>query len=216
MPSKIHGGVVFPTSSSFLRVGLWEIQHHSPHAFLYCLGIRSISFSSSLPFPFPCFSWLLMEENYNRISLLQVSLLTLHTILGRSMLMAQMALFESAMCQVILMSWAIISLPTLRQWVRSSLYSFSFYQFSIFVSVINLSFFEMQPTIQEHEEMVWLPRDLKLEVTNYSRNLYCPKGAAYLGGGDNDDSGKEDDPKATPSYQLRKRWHYWLPAIQEI
>ena len=57
------------------------------------------------------------------------------------------------------------------------------------------SFFELQPTIQEHEELVWLVENLKLEVTNYSRELY--------GGG-----GEEEDSEVTPSYQLRKRWHH--------
>ena len=49
--------------------------------------------------------------------------------------------------------------------------------------------------------------NLKLKVTNYSRNLYYPRGAAYPGNGgdDDDDGGDENDSEATPSYQLRKR-----------
>ena len=52
--------------------------------------------------------------------------------------------------------------------------------------------------------------NLKLEVTNYSRNLYGPKGAAHLGSGDDDDDddddgGDEEDSEATLSYQPRKR-----------
>ena len=53
--------------------------------------------------------------------------------------------------------------------------------------------------------------NLKLEVTNYSRNLYGLKGAAHPGGGENDDDddgGEEEDPKVTHSYQSRKRRHY--------
>ena len=60
-----------------------------------------------------------------------------------------------------------------------------------------------------------------MEVTNYSRNLYGPKGKAHLGDGggddddDDDDSGEEKDSEATPNYQLRKRQHH-LPIIQDI
>lgn len=78
-----------------------------------------------------------------------------------------------------------------------------------FVSVTNPSFFELQPTIQEHKELVWLAGNLKLEVTNYSRSLYGPRGATYpgSGGGDDDDdgSGDEEDSEVTFSYQPRKR-----------
>ena len=71
------------------------------------------------------------------------------------------------------------------------------------IIVTNPSFFELHPTIQEHEELVWLVGNLKLEVTNYSRNLYGPGGVAYLGsGGDDDDDNRDDeeDSEATPSY----------------
>ena len=55
----------------------------------------------------------------------------------------------------------------------------------------------------------WLVRNLKLEVTNYSRELYGPGGAAHPDGGydDDDDGSEEEDSEATLSYQLRKRWH---------
>ena len=56
-----------------------------------------------------------------------------------------------------------------------------------------------------------MARNLKLEVTNYSRHLYGPEGAAHLGGGDDDDDddgGDEKDSEATPSYQPRKRRHH--------
>ena len=56
---------------------------------------------------------------------------------------------------------------------------------------------------------MWLVENLKLEVTNYSRELYGPGGVAHPGGGgDDDDDGEEEDSEVTPSYQLRKRWHH--------
>jgi len=54
---------------------------------------------------------------------------------------------------------------------------------------------------------VWLARNLKLEVTNYSRELYGPGGVAHPCSGDDDDDGEEEDSEATPSYQPRKRQH---------
>ena len=54
--------------------------------------------------------------------------------------------------------------------------------------VLTLSFFQIQPTVQEHEELVWLAGSLKLEVTEYSKWIYSPRGFAYLGGGDDDDN----------------------------
>ena len=50
------------------------------------------------------------------------------------------------------------------------LLSFLFCQISLLVSVTNLSSFKLQPTIQEHEDLVWLAGNLKLEVTNYLRD----------------------------------------------
>ena len=41
--------------------------------------------------------------------------------------------------------------------------------------------------------MAWLARNLKLEVTNYSRNLYGPRGATYPGSGGNDDDDDDND-----------------------
>ena len=59
-----------------------------------------------------------------------------------------------------------------------------------------------------------LARNLKLEVTNYSRELYSLGGVAHLGGGDDDDDddddddgGEEENSEATSSYQPRKRQH---------
>ena len=85
-----------------------------------------------------------------------------------------------------------------------------FFCYLSFFSITNPSFFELQPTIQEHEELVWLAGNLKQEVTNYLRSLYGLGGAAYSGGGDDDDGGggDEEDLGATPSYQPRKRRHH--------
>ena len=57
---------------------------------------------------------------------------------------------------------------------------------------------------------MWLAKNLKLEVTNYSRELYSPGGVAHLGSGDDDDDDDDDekDSEATPSYCLRKRRHH--------
>ena len=53
--------------------------------------------------------------NCNRGDLLPVSPLALRISLGQSMLMAWMALLGSVLCPIILMLWAILSLPTLEQ-----------------------------------------------------------------------------------------------------
>ena len=55
--------------------------------------------------------------NCNRGDLLLISLLILQISLGRFMVMALMALLRSVPCPIILMSWTIFSLPTLKQWV---------------------------------------------------------------------------------------------------
>ncbi|KAK9993816.1 hypothetical protein SO802_023519 [Lithocarpus litseifolius] len=44
-----------------------------------------------------------------------------------------------------------------------------------------------------------LAGNLKLEVTNYSRELYGLGGVAHPGSGDDDGGGEKEDPKATPS-----------------
>ena len=59
---------------------------------------------------------------------------------------------------------------------------------------------------------MWLAVNLKLEVTNYSSELYGPGGVAHPSGdgddGDDDnDGGEEEDSEVTPSYQPRKRRH---------
>ena len=84
----------------------------------------------------------------------------------------------------------------------------SLFTISLIVSVTNPFFLELQPTIQEHKELVWLVGNLKLEVTNYLMKLYGPRGAAHPGGDNDDDDGngdEEKDSEATPSYQPRKR-----------
>ena len=54
--------------------------------------------------------------------------------------------------------------------------------------------------MQEHEELIWLARSHKLEVTEYSKQLYSGEGA-----GDDDDGGGGGDGgrglESTPSYQ---------------
>ena len=88
--------------------------------------------------------------------------------------------------------------------------SFIFFPLSLSLSfgVTNPYFFQLQPAIQEHEELVGLAGNFKLGVTNYSRSLYGPRRVAYPGSGDDeddDDGGGEEDSEATPSYQPRKR-----------
>ena len=78
--------------------------------------------------------------------------------------------------------------------------SFSFCCSSLSISITNPHFFELQPTIQEHEELEWLAENLKLEVTNYSMELYGLRGVAHLGDGDDDDGGDEEDSEVTLSY----------------
>ena len=59
--------------------------------------------------------FLCLVENCNRGGLLLVSPLILNISIGWSMLMARMALLGSMLCPVTLMSWAIVSLPTLER-----------------------------------------------------------------------------------------------------
>ena len=63
------------------------------------------------------------------------------------------------------------------------------------------------PAVAKHEELVWLAGNLKLEVTEYSRQIYGPDGYAYHGNDVNDDD-DGDELKTTLTYQSRKR-HYW-------
>ena len=110
----------------------------------------------------------------------------------------------------------ILFLPTPGWWVLPSPCSFCFCHFSLSDLVTSPSFFKLQPTIQELEELVWLARNLKLEVANYLRYLYNTRGTAHPSDGDDDDedSGNEEDSEATPNYQPRMRRHHWLPAVK--
>ena len=89
------------------------------------------------------------------------------------------------------------------------------FSFAFFRLVLTLSSLQIQPTIAEHEELVWLVRNLKLEVTRYSRQIYGPGGYTYPNDdddddddADDDDDDDDDDPEATQSSRPRKR-HYW-------
>ncbi|KAK9996702.1 hypothetical protein SO802_021388 [Lithocarpus litseifolius] len=67
--------------------------------------------------------------------------------------------------------------------------------------------FAREPTIQEHEELVWLARNLKLEVNEYSRQLY---NGEDVGDDDNDGGGGDGGDgsgvsESTSSHQPRKR-----------
>ena len=62
--------------------------------------------------------------------------------------------------------------------------SFLFSHLSILVPTLSSS--QFQPTVEEHEELIWLARNLKLEVTKYSKQIYGPRGFAHLG--DDDDN----------------------------
>ena len=100
----------------------------------------------------------------------------------------------------------------LTNYIKYVLNIFSFCQISLFFfSITNPFLFELQSIIQEHEELLWLAGNLKLEVTNYLKDLYGLGGATYPGGGDDDDNDNDDDEeedlKVTPSYQPRKRRH---------
>ena len=53
----------------------------------------------------------------------------------------------------------------------------------------------------EHEELVLLPRNLKLELTKYSKQIYGPGGYAQGPGAEDDDN----DSEVTPRTQPRKR-----------
>ncbi|KAK9997949.1 hypothetical protein SO802_017552 [Lithocarpus litseifolius] len=59
-----------------------------------------------------------------------------------------------------------------------------------------MPFLIAEPTVEEHEELVWLAGNLKLELTEYSRQIYGLGWFSYPG--EDDDNG--DNPKTTPSY----------------
>ncbi|KAL0015427.1 hypothetical protein SO802_002496 [Lithocarpus litseifolius] len=72
-------------------------------------------------------------------------------------------------------------------------------------------------TIQERGELVWLAGNLKLEVTQYLKDLYGPRGLAYPSNDFDDDDDDDDDDsdvdgdedsEATPSHRPKKR-RFW-------
>ena len=67
--------------------------------------------------------------------------------------------------------------------------SFLFFSYIPQSLVLTLSFFTIQPTVQEHEELVWLARNLKLEVTEYSMQIYGLGGFVHLVDDDDNDGG---------------------------
>ena len=93
-------------------------------------------------------------------------------------------------------------------WAVSSLLFF------LYLSCISQPLFQhcplsIQLTLQEYEELIWHAGNLKLEVTEYSRQLYGSEGA-----GDDDDDDYDDDDNGgdgdgglepTPSHQSRMR-----------
>ena len=85
--------------------------------------------------------------------------------------------------------------------------SFVFLDLSIIV--LTFSSFQIQPITQEHEELVWLAGNLKLEVTEYSRRIYSPKEFAHPSGGDDDDGddGGAGGSETTPNYQPWRSRH---------
>ena len=101
------------------------------------------------------------------------------------------------------MSWVIPSLRVHKGWISSIFIPCTFF-FAFHRLVLTLSSFHIQPTVTEHEELIWLSKNLKLEVTKYSRQIYGPRGYAQV----DDDDDDNDDLEVTQSFQLRKR-HYW-------
>ena len=147
MLNTTHGRVVFPMPNGFLRG--WTMRSSTSLAscllllFTYMLNLLFFLF-------FFFFSLFVMTPNVgncNKGDLLLVTPLILHISLGQSMLIAWMALLRNVLCPVSLMSWAILSLPTLEWWVLSSLYPLFFRQISLLVLVINPSSFKLQPTL---------------------------------------------------------------------
>ena len=128
MLSTTRGGVLFPMPNSSLRG--WTTRSST----LLASCLLSLSrYMLKLLYFFSLFSLFVMTlnvRNCNRGDLLLVNPLILHISLGRSMLMAWMALLGSVSCPAILMSWAILSLPTLERWVLSSLCPLSLPNFS--------------------------------------------------------------------------------------
>ena len=103
-----------------------------------------------------------------RRALLPVLLLIPLVFIGRSMPMTLMALLGSALLAAIQMSLATPFLKAQGRWVLLHPCSLSFLLLHPNTCSNNLSF-KIQPTVQEHEELVWPTGNLKLELTKYSR-----------------------------------------------
>ena len=113
LSTTLGGGVLFPMPNSSLRG--WTTR--SSTLLASCLLSLSRSMLKLLYF-FSLFSLFVMTlnvRNCNKGVQLLVNPLILHISLGRSMLMAWMALLGSVLCPIILMLWAILSLPTLER-----------------------------------------------------------------------------------------------------
>ena len=161
------------------------------------------------------FSLLVMTTdtgNCNRGDLLLVSPLILHTSLGQSMLMARMALLESASCPVILMSWAIPSLPTLERWVLSSFCSLFLPFLFLFHSLTLLSSNCSALSKSMRNWYGWLGT-LSWRWPTTRGICMVLEERPTSSSGDDDGGGEEEDLEATPSYQPRKRRHRWLHAV---
>ena len=78
--------------------------------------------------------------------------------------------------------------------------SFLFFSYIPQSLVLTLSSFSIQPLVQEHEDLVWLAKNLKLEVTKYSIWIYGPKRFAHAG----DDGDGGGDLETTPSFSKGK------------
>ena len=137
--------------------------------------------------------------------LLSVLLLILPICLGRSIPTALMALLGSVLLGAIQMSRATPSLKAPGWWVVFYPCSLSFLLLHPNTCSNNL-IFKIQPTILDLKELVWLTGNLKLEMIEYSRQLYGGKD-----GEEEDDDGGDGAGglESTPSHQPRKRRFWW-------
>ena len=136
MLNTMYGVAAFPMLSGFLRG--WTMM--SSTSLVLCL-LLLFRYMLNLYFLLSSFLFVRTHSmgNCNMGDLLLASPSILHISLGWSMLMTWMALLGSVSCLVILMSWAILSLPTLEQWVLSSLCSsFLFFFFFLYAKFLCL------------------------------------------------------------------------------
>ena len=101
---------------------------------------RYCSFFPSFPFLFSSFAFLYMVTfNWNtctKIPLFLAFLLTLIICLGRSMLMAIMALLRNVLCPATQMSWAILFQTAHKRWVLFHFFLLCFFFSCIFQLLI--------------------------------------------------------------------------------